>query len=421
MSRVTRRALLAILCGAFSCAPVTAPRLPTPDDLGSSSAVSFLTSTLRPFPNGNSRGRLAITDAESGRAAIYDSALVTLVLIRAGQRTAAASVLLGLAALQRSDGGIPFSFTMPAPDPAVRYERSGAMAWAGYAAAEYLDAEDGGPARDEILRFAQAAAGYLLAHQISVSTDPRAGLVLGGAGNLRYEDAGTDVREIIEPGAIEWASVEHNIDAYFFLRALARATGTSSYAQAAETIARALVARAWNPSAGQFVQGLPAEGRDETAALDCASWGSVLLSAIGKPRRAAIALDTADREYASRDPSSHAPGHRPYRAGPVFDEVLARHFAMQLPETRWERLALVWPEGSAGVAFAALRAGKPDRARAILDGLDVLRDADGSLPTSTVEVAFLFDRKPSIAATAWVELVRFELERPADRPTLWAP
>jgi hypothetical protein len=368
-----------------------------------------------------------VTDPSSGRIATYDSALITLVLIRAGDRARAARVLLGLAALQDGDGALPFSFTLPAPDPGARYERAGAVAWAGYAAAEYLDAEEGGPARDEVLRFAHRAAAYLLARRVTAAGDPRDGLVRGGRGTLRYVVEGDAVRELLEPGEVTWVSVEHNIDTFFFLRALARATGTQAYADAADGIAQALVARAWDARRGQFVQGIDRGGPDEQPALDCASWGAVFLEAVGEGERAERAFATADGRYASRDAPSGAPGHRPYGAGPVLaDPALARHFAGkkrpgEITDATWDRLGIVWPEGSAGVALAAWRTGRGRRASAILDGLEALRARDGAMPTASVDVPFEFDRAPSLAGTAWVELVRFELERPRDRPTLWAP
>ncbi|MCW5833241.1 MAG: hypothetical protein KIS78_12645 [Labilithrix sp.] len=92
-----------------------------------------------------------------------------------------------------------------------------------------------------------------------------------------------------------------------------------------------------------------------------------------------------------------------------------------LPARDWSALDAVWPEGSAGVALAAWRAGRDGRAREILDALEPLRAADGSVPTSTVEIPFVFDTRPSVAGTAWIELVRFELERPRGAPTFWAP
>jgi hypothetical protein len=385
-------------------------------------AGSFLDAALRPWPNGDSTGLLAVTDPTTGRVATYDSALVVLVLLRTGQRERAAGVLRGLAALQRDDGGIPFSFTLPAPDPGDRYERAGAIAWIGYASAEYLDAERGGPSRDVALTLAHRAAGYLLAHQVTRPGDPRDGLVRGGTGTLHYEIDGNAVREVFEGGELTWASVEHNVDTYFFLRALARVTQVRVYADAAARIADALLARAWSSADGQFVAGFDADGPDRTLALDCAAWGSVLLGARNDAARADTALAVADGRYASVDAGSGTHGHRPYARGPVVaPERLMRHFAASLPALTWETLGAVWPEGSAGVALAAWRAGHADRARAILDALEPLRSPGGSLRTSTAAVPFLLDTLPSIAATAWVVLVRFELDRPAASPTLWAP
>jgi hypothetical protein len=383
--------------------------------------VSFLEGTLRHFPRGDSPGEVAVTDLETGRVAIYDSALLVLVLLRAGERERAAHVLLGLAALQNADGGMPFSFVLPAPDPGVRYERAGAIAWVGYAAAEYLDADEGGPSRDAVLELAHRAARYLLGRQVNAAGDPRDGLILGGTGTLRYDVAGDDVREVLVPGDVPWASVEHNVDSFFFLRALARVSGVEDYDAAASRVARALLAHAWDDAHGQFAEGVSQEGPDDTPALDCASWGSVFLEAAEGGAKARAAYRTADARYASMDRATGARGHRPYAAGALFPSgSLARHFARALHASAWDKVDLVWPEGSAGVALAAWRAGDADRARAIVDELERLRSADGSLPTSTLDVPFVLDRKPSIAGTAWVELVRFELERPPSQPTLWA-
>jgi hypothetical protein len=410
-----------LLCGCPPSAPATAA--PSPER--PHTAVEFLKASLRHWPRDDSPGELAVTDPDSGRVACYDSALVALVLMRAGDRERAARVLLGLAALQDPGGGLPFSFTLPAPDAGARYERAGAIAWVGYAAAEYLDADPGGPAREEALTLAHHAATYLLRHQVTAPGDPREGLILGGAGDIRYDVVGDEVREVLEPGEVDWASVEHNVDSYFFLRALARVSGVRAYAEVAAKVAQGLLAHAWSEPRGQFVEGVAPDGPggpDEPPALDCASWGSVFLSAAAERDRAEIAFRTADARYAARDPKSGARGHRPYAWGPLFSSAqLARHFARSLRATSWEKTDLVWPEGSAGVALAAWRSGHTDRARAIVDALEALRSADGSLPTATLAVPFLFDREPSLAGTAWVELVRFELERPPGQPTLWAP
>jgi hypothetical protein len=384
--------------------------------------IAFLTSSLRPWPPPDSPGLVAVTDAPTGLVATYDSALVILALLRSGERARAARVLQGLAALQSDDGAVPFSFTLSSPDEGRGYVRSGAIAWIGYAAAEYLDAERGGPARDVAFALAHRAAKYLLAHVVSAPGDPRSGLVRGGSGTLRYALDGDRVQEVFEPGEIEWTSVEHNIDAYFFLRALARVTAVRTYGDAADRIAAALVARAWRGDAGQFAAGIAADGIDTTLPLDCASWGSILLGAIGDTERADTAYAVADARYASRDPDSTTAGHRPYAIGAVIADVdLMHHFAATLSAATWEKYDGVWLEGSAGVALAAWRSGRAERAREILDALEALRTEDGALPASTRPVPFLFAPGPSVAATAWVALVRFELGRPRDRPTLWAP
>src|ERR1019366_6060426 len=169
------------------------------------------------------------------------------------------------------------------------------------------------------------------------------------------------------------------------------------------------------------VQGFGERGADEALALDCASWGSIFLGASGDRARADTALSIGDARYASHDPRSSARGHRPYAAGPLIENVgVRRHFAGKLPAQTWDRLDVVWPEGSAGVALAEWRAGHLDRAAAILDALEPLRANDGSLPTASVEVPFTFDTLPSVAGTAWVALVRFELARPGGPPAAWA-
>lgn len=386
------------------------------------SALSYLRRSLVPYPAAGAHGRLALTDPITRRVATYDSALVVLVLIRGGARAEAAAILEGLLALQRPDGSLPFSFELPRPSEGIPYVRSGAVAWIGYAATEYLDADRAGPSRTEALALARGAARYLIGRQISTPGDPRDGFVRGGAGAYRYElDGSGVVKERLEPADITWASVEHNIDSFFFLRALARVTGEATYAEAAARIASGL-ARAWSAAHGQLARGVAAEGPDDVLALDCASWGSLLLGASGDRDRAETAASVADAGYGARDPKSGVRGHRMQRRGPVMEApVLMRALGAKLPARDWAQLEAVWPEGSAGVALAALRVGRVDRARAILDALEPLRGADGSLPTSTLDIPFLFDTRPSVAATAWSELVRFELRRGPNKPSFWVP
>lgn len=416
LAGLTLGAVLASGCTGAGARPLAPAPLPAGDPM------AYLRGSLAPYPNAGAHGRLAVTDPARGRVAAYDSALVVLVMIRRGAREEAARIIEGLLALQAADGSLPFSFVLPKPDEPVPYVRSGAVAWVGYAAAEYLDADRAGPARAEAIALARGAATYLLGRQITKAGDPRDGLVRGGAGVFRYElDAKGEIRERLEAEDIAWTSVEHNIDTFFFLRALARVTGEASYAEAAARIARAL-ARAWNGTRGQLARGVGSAGTEEVPTLDCAAWGSVFLGASGDRDRADTSASVADASFATRDPRSGARGHRAQRSGPLIEAaLLQRVLGPKLPARDWSELEAVWPEGSAGVALAAWRAGRVDRARGILDALEPLRAADGSLPSSTVDVPFLFDTKPSIAGTAWVELVRFELGRPVGQPSFWAP
>ena len=362
---------------------------------------------------------LAVSSPLTERVSIYDNALLSLYWMRRGERARAASILLALAELQRPDGSLPFTFSWPTPDPAAVYLRSGAVAWVGYAAVEYLNAERGGPERERITALAHRAARYLIGLQAN-EPDALAGLVLGGFGNFVLDAAEGGVRERYVPGPISWASTEHNVDSYFFLRDLSRLTSNEEYAAAAERIRAALLARGWLPAAGQLARGFRADGVDAAYALDCASWGALFLLASGERLRAETSFGAAEARYASS--SGAASGHRPYAHAPLIENrVLAETLRARLPALSWDELSAVWPEGSAGVALAALRLGQRARAAAILDALEPLRTHGGGMPTFTVEIPSEMDTAPSLAGTLWIELVRFELERAADQPVMWRP
>ncbi len=401
--------MIALAAGAEGCGPArgSAPR----------TGADLVATSIRPWPNAGAATTLALTTPSSGRASIYENALVALLLSRRGLRLEAGRLLEALAMLQRPDGALPFSFDAGKWREADPYIRSGALAWVGYAGVSYLDADRSGPARDEIARMVHRIAGYLVARQISDTADRRAGLVTGGYGRLSTSIEGGVLVQRFVPGAIEWASTEHNIDAFFFFRALGRMTGQEEYLVAAQRIEKALLASAWSDELGQFAQGVSRTGSDRTLALDCASWGALFLQAIGDDARARIALESTERRYASRDRRGHA-GFKPYAEGPIVpDEAVAR--AHGLAGKQWNDADAVWPEGSAGVALAVLRAGDPRRARAILDALEGLRTPNGALPTMTFDVPFEFDQNPSLAGTAWAELVREELDHPDRSPWLW--
>ena len=414
--RRSRLLALAILLLLPSCSP---PKVaPVPNKSG----FDFLLGSLFPWPSDAAPTRLVRVNPTSSRVAIYDNALVSLVLDRFGHHELAGRILGSLARLQRSDGAIPFSFDLAESSDPPPYVRSGALAWVGYAATDYLDAERGGEGRDEITRMAHRIAAYLLRHQVHAAGDFRDGLITGGEGDLSYDVSATGPEERLVPVEIGWASIEHNIDAFFFLRALARTTEQVEYSEAAALIARALLARSWDEKAGQLRGGLEAHAVDDVLPLDSASWGAVFLIAAGDRVRAERALTTALTDFASRDPRTGARGHKPYAQGEILaDASLAAFYASSPGHNSWVSVSAVWPEGSAGVALAAVRLGQRERAIAILAELERLREPSGALPMMTMEVPFAFDTRPSIAATAWVELMREEAKSDEAEASLWRP
>jgi hypothetical protein len=374
----------------------------------------FLASLYVPGPA--PRTLLARTAPEQPSVSIYDVALASLRELDQGHPDEAGQLLAGLAALQAEDGSLPFSFRLPRPGGGPPYVRSGAMAWVGYAAARYLDASQEGPARGEIITMAHEIAKYLLAHQVQQPGNAREGLILGGSGTYRYAMVDGQIKETFVPGEVAWVSTEHNIDAYFFLEALARTTSNARYHDEAQKLAKSLL-KLWSDEAGQFWQGATAEGPDRSYALDCASWGAVFLQATNQPDRAAKAYASAEGRYATADPTAYVLGHKPYVKRPLIESrALAQ--ALKL-ETSWDDYRAVWPEGSAGVALAALRLGHPERARSILEELDRLRLPTGGLPGLTRTIPTEFDQAPALAGTAWAALVASELNQAPGALKLW--
>ena len=358
--------------------------------------------------------RVLVVHAEPGgpRSWSYDGALGALWLLSRDRPDEAGRVLAGLAAVQAPDGSLPFSFEAPRPPTGPPYVRSGAMAWVGYAAARYLDVAPRGAQRDAVLAMAHRLAGTMLLRRIGQAGDPRDGLITGGSGHYTYTDEpGTAAPlEVFVPGEVPWASCEHNIDAWFFLREFGRVTGNRTYAGAAEDLAHALVARLWDEPHGQFWRGASPEGPDTMAALDCASWGAIFLDAAGDTARAERALSAAERRYFDHDRATGVTGHRPYTATNVYESaVLQRRYAPGLAAPDWDHLSAVWPEGSAGVALACWRLGRQARAKTILGELDRLRGPGGGLPCLSTAVPMDFTAGPTLAGTAWVELVRAEM------------
>ena len=101
------------------------------------------------------------------------------------------------------------------------------------------------------------------------------------------------------------------------LHTLGQLTSDARWSEAADRIRDALLRVAWDNKLGQFDQGFsPGGQRDTVRALDCASWGSLFLLAIGESSKAQQAIRHIDQYYASRD--GDAVGYRPYFDDRIF-------------------------------------------------------------------------------------------------------
>lgn len=359
--------------------------------------------------------------AEATVSSTYDVALAALWLMHEKRRDEAGQLLAGLATRQHPDGALPFSFPLIAEPHGPPFVRTGAMAWAGYAAVRYLNDAPGGPHRDAIARMAHRTGEWLLARQVRDPGDPRDGLITGGNGRYHYARTPSGMQESLVPEELRWVSTEHNLDAYFFLRDLGAMTRTPSYTRAADRLSEALSGRLWDDASAQFVRGLDA-GPDRVLALDCAAWGVLFLLAIGDEPRARRAFERADARYRSFDPATGVKGYRPYADKAVYENpVLAAHEQGHVPEGSWSALHAVWPEGTASMALAAWRLGEQERARTIIRELEGVRDSSGGLPCLTREIPFEFTRAPGLAGTAWTSLVRAEMESSSGPGLLWLP
>jgi len=368
----------------------------------------------------------------SGRSMVYDDALAAVAFTMAGNYRNAAYVLNALSRLSRADGGLWFGYnthnSWPSEDDADgALDRTGSGAWAGYAAVYYIRKRERGEpgflARDRearsYLEMAKAMADYLLSRVVKDGKDPRAGLATGGGGGYSLGYEAKEVVEVFAPGAVDWASAEHNIDLYFLLKELGALTGESRYLEAAET-AKAALLGLWSAKDGQYYQGRKPDRIDRVLALDCASWGAMFSQAAGREDYARACLKAVEARYRNSDalPSAgggRVEGYKPYADRLLFEgapEEVAEHYFGSAKAPTWKDTEGVWGEGSLGVALAYLKQGKAGKAKAILDEMLKLHTPGGGLPYFTREIPHEFVSYPSVASTAWLAIAISALEDP---------
>lgn len=296
------------------------------------------------------------------RSYTYDNALYVLWAVSQGDKDKAAGVLETLIALQRADGGWGFSF-----DAHKRrfynagYVRSGVVAWVVLAIARYTVVFSD-------RRFENALKSGV--SWLNGRYSPKLELIRGGVG--RWLDEG----RTFEPSYIaDWASTEHNVDAYFALRAAHQAGVATADS---ERLARAISTKLFLKDERRYAQGLQESGRDRVSALDAAgTWTALFELGRGEPQRASWLLQWINARHRTTDDGWA--GYKPYAEGPE-----------------------VWfVEGSLAIALAEFRLGRVSKARAL-----------------TAEVARLscVGQRPLLYSTSWAPDFP---ATPAAAPTLW--
>ena len=420
------------------------------------------------------------------RGYIYDMSIAAIALAMGEKKSdlrVAHGLINGLVYLQSEHGGLGFSANLFGDRfYDETYERSGSEGWAGYAtlfvAARRKGKDLYSLTRSDIpsahLVFVKRLAERLLKRCERLNRDGpqndkraenpcnygKAALIRGGRGAYAFsrigadngdgaswcdeEEGNIDTRsggryptENFCPDEVNWFSVEHNIDNFFFLHALGSALGSEGgrYTNGAVSIEKGLE-HAWRsppatrpadcddskpcsdvpvtclPKTERFARGLiDKNGRkwDWVPALDLASWGAMYQQAIEECDNANKALEWAECFTATyrkekkdkateedKDQAEEIKGYRPYRGRDDYGQD-------------WDRLRrVVWTEGSLGVAMAQYKAGNSAKARQIVDEMlsarskrDAMRYALHSTEWNLID----FIDAPSVAGTAWLAMV----------------
>ncbi len=338
------------------------------------------------------------------RSWIYDDAVAVYAFSAAGQFDKAKAVLAQLQQLQKPNGSLVFSYDVYRGQLFDEYVRTGALAWVGGAALAYEEASGDPTYR----RFAAGLADYVLGLQVTDPGDPLYGSIKGGMG--KYTDPGY----VFDPAPVPWASTEHNIDAYFFLRDLGYLTGNDKYSRAAGLVKQGLLNNHWNNAQNRFNQG----AGDDCSALDVNTWGAIFLDAIGKDDMARTSLQYAENFRVngqtiekSSDPETY---NMTYSSpGPI------NGYEPYLPCSEYvDPPTLVWAEGTWGAILAKMRLG--------IDASDDLRsmqrmqaaDPRGGfiqVTKSRRSLPYEFSAVPAGGGTGWAALVM------GDADLLWKP
>ncbi len=366
------------------------------------------------------------------RSFSYDNALAVIALTMAGAYQEAELILTALQRIMRDDGSFWFAYNTVNSwpnegDNEGAIIRTGAVCWIGYAAVFYLGVraqedefflEEDLLAQD-LLDMAEQIGEWVLARQVHDPRDLRHGLITGGLGTyqLAVDEKENNLLEQYRSDEITWVSMEHNIDAYYFLRDLGRLTGGERYRRASEEIGKGLLTL-WRNDRGQLIRGIKGDQAvDNAFPLDGASWASLFMSSIGERGKARRCLEAIERNFRSQ--SEGVWGYRPYYAERVFEEEeVNAYFYPDDPDKRWRDMDIVWGEGSLGVAAAYIKSGQAEKAMGIVEAMLPL-SVVGGMRYATVEIPYQFSIDPSVASTAWFVMVVEMLRKPELNASFW--
>jgi hypothetical protein len=320
------------------------------------------------------------------RSFAYDNALAVLWLLTMDRPWLARDILHSLVALQRPDGAWGFGFAAQG-DGFVNasYVRAGTVAWVVYAFAVYQHVTGD----DQFGPTLRRGARWLLAQR-----KPPHGLIEAGRG--RWVTAAA-----YDPDWVAaFAATEHQIDAWFALRAVEIADPYWSVlhgvAQERRALAEAMQNVLWLPDERRFAQGVHAGGLDRGSALDAAgTWGALWWLALGDDTRALQALRYAEVVHAHQERGWQ--GLRPY---------------LTEPPATW------FVEGSVAAAMANLRLKRKKPAAAQLQQLAELACAAGPGLVYAIDWYEDFPLSPAAGPTLWYLLATAEA-RTGEAGLLW--
>jgi hypothetical protein len=317
------------------------------------------------------------------RAYLYDMALTLISAVGMKDYKFADRVLQGIMNSQYPNGAFPFSVNHLNPDPTLQdpYFRTGAIAWVAYSLGYYLQYRLNSPLKSAC----QASLVQVLNYIESLMDNP-IGLPTGGKG--RYEVSGG--LEVFNPDyVLPWISTEHNIDSYFAFKQAGKVLGSQYYRDKSIQIKDIMLVQLWDSTNNRFYQGInnaATNDKDTADALDCNSWGAIMLFAAGETVKAKQLLTRLDSYYKVTDEVLGITGYKPYSPSWGYPGAVDT----------------IWIEGTLGAALAFWRAKDYEKYSEVMANVDLTENEDGSYRYAALrDEVYQISNYPSTCSTSW--------------------